>query len=820
MDTDIDHRSTSAHGVATGLSRRDALATAPFPTNKRSRRTSSSEPSARPRSRAVSCRECVRLKLKVRSNAGTSGGPSADCSSSPQCSREWPCASCVRRGCAQVCPDGELPHRSVFSREAEERAHMLMLVPGRRDASKRASGTEKTAATASLPPPAQQRDDLEAAIQLERLGEAFATVDCYTAANADLAAVPLTASTFDALPLPPARSDTHDFSPSNRHCASPRTPASTLDAAMGCGPGLMETQGSTPRFHGRGAGALFCIDTETVTRFLYIKNWSGEEPDAEDLLIPFGSGYADAAKPAPDLFPPYEQARVYVSLYFEHVDWMYQPCSLPSIERDLCLLYAAKRPLAVTADYGGLHPHRVAVLLLVFGLAETFTRPLIPANALRPPSTSALYFNAATALLCASPCSFLSRPTVAAVKGLHLMVSYLFCSGNREGARSAWTLLGLASRAAQSLGLHKNCAQWDISAEEVEERSRVCWELLTYDLLQSLNFGRPYSIPMHFVQCPMPNSASDAASSPVGSAGTFHWFKYRLALGFGKISDVLATPDLPDYAVVLQLDRELKASEASAPGWLRSAEFPPAQIHDLPEKIVAQKHMLNLLLHKGLLALHRPWFAKALMSGAEPMCTPWAASFNACILSARRHVQIMRSILVSAQRAGLRWWFFLFHTFTSSIIQASVLLRAPSCMLADDIRVDFAQSLQIFREVAPVSALAQRALGILNKVEQALNGETSSIPQLSEPGGYIVTQQANEAAFTTQGRADNIGGSRDTAASASYLSAMSDPAGALLSSIGTPLAWDLSALDWSSLDSISETLLFWNVEHAAGPSGT
>lgn len=69
------------------------------------------------------------------------------------------------------------------------------------------------------------------------------------------------------------------------------------------------------------------------------------------------------------------------------------------------------------------------------------------------------------------------------VHSLHLMVSYLFCSVNREGARSAWTILGLASRAAQSLGLHKNCAAWQISPEEVEERSRVWWELLTYDLL-------------------------------------------------------------------------------------------------------------------------------------------------------------------------------------------------------------------------------------------------------------------------------------------------------------------------------------------------
>mgnify|MGYP007007020821 CR=1 FL=1 len=110
---------------------------------------------------------------------------------------------------------------------------------------------------------------------------------------------------------------------------------------------------------------------------------------------------------------------------------------------------------------------------------------------------------------------------------------------------------------------------------------------------------------MHFVQCSMPNTASEAAASPIGSVGVFHWFKYRLGLVFGKIADLLATPDLPDYGQVLILDRELKASEASAPAWLRATDFSGRTLDQLPEKIIAQKHMLALLLHKGLLALHR-----------------------------------------------------------------------------------------------------------------------------------------------------------------------------------------------------------------------
>lgn len=50
------------------------------------------------------------------------------------------------------------------------------------------------------------------------------------------------------------------------------------------------------------------------------------------------------------------------------------------------------------------------------------------------------------------------------------------------------------------------------------------------------------------------------------------------------------------------------------------------------------------------------------MSGEEPMLSPFAASFNACIVSARKHVALMRSILTLSPRAAYKWWFFLFHT--------------------------------------------------------------------------------------------------------------------------------------------------------------
>lgn len=103
-------------------------------------------------------------------------------------------------------------------------------------------------------------------------------------------------------------------------------------------------------------------------------------------------------------------------IQFEHVDWMYQPCSVATVERDLLSLYGGGGAHAVSPSFGGLHPHRVATLLLIFALAETFARPLIPTSSSDHQQTATAYFNASSYLLSAAPYPFLSRPTVAAVK--------------------------------------------------------------------------------------------------------------------------------------------------------------------------------------------------------------------------------------------------------------------------------------------------------------------------------------------------------------------------------------------------------------------
>lgn len=61
------------------------------------------------------------------------------------------------------------------------------------------------------------------------------------------------------------------------------------------------------------------------------------------------------------------------------------------------------------------------------------------------------------------------------------------------------------------------------------------------------------------------------------------------------------------------------------------------------------------------------------------------------------------------------------YSFTSAVIQSSVLLRAGDCMLSSEIKEDFEQAYAIFVEVAPASSLGKRALPLLTKLRQSFS---------------------------------------------------------------------------------------------------
>jgi len=153
---------------------------------------------------------------------------------------------------------------------------------------------------------------------------------------------------------------------------------------------------------------------------------------------------------------------------------MYVPSDRIEMSKALRTIYSAQ------TVHLGIHrvaPHRLATVLLAFALALKFSSSVA---ALSP----AYLFSAASALLTTPKMHFMVEHSLASVECLHMMVSFLFTTGDSTSAKAAWIVLGLAIRLAFAMGLHRDSSKWGVVAGPAKrEKDRLWWELMTYDML-------------------------------------------------------------------------------------------------------------------------------------------------------------------------------------------------------------------------------------------------------------------------------------------------------------------------------------------------
>ena len=343
----------------------------------------------------------------------------------------------------------------------------------------------------------------------------------------------------------------------------------------------------------------------------------------------------------------------------------------------------------------------------------------------------------------------------------HLAVSYLLSRGQADSSHAAWQVLGSGIRIALSLGLHCDQSKWNLSAQKAHTHARVYWELHVYERLQSLNFGRPATLP-EYVGCPPPFQIPPLALSGVPQSvpphpDVFHAIKYQLCPLYNKINLLHSKDDLPEIHQVMAIDDELRQLARSLPSWLQlSLDWPIAgesatrpENVGIPEHhlahIIPQRHMLSLLIHKALLFLHRPFFAHTIQhSDGEPLLSLHASSFAAAIGSARQHTLLVRSAMAQCPQA-LKWWFFMFHLLTASIIQAQVLLRAPGSMLAPEVQNDLETSFSILNTAAASSPVAERAVvhvaSLRSKILRKLAARSAATGPYQQPHQVQLQEQ-------------------------------------------------------------------------------
>ncbi|KAH8916253.1 hypothetical protein BT69DRAFT_794956 [Atractiella rhizophila] len=564
--------------------------------------------------KAKSCQECRRLKVL-------------------KCSRTWPCTNCRRRGVQNLCPDGVLEYSTTEQHQKTCRRLLDRIVELERIVDL-ISGEEGTGAASGKPLKLDGVDVGKGKGKL-RLAPNLLTKVAERSESGE-------------------RSSEHSHEHEHEADDTEVEDAEVHDKRFNDEIGVLNVSegklDSVYSYVGH-SGAPLLLSAHEALSAREMKHSTTMLP--ANFIIPSPTGSAPVATTLQQMvatFPTVDEARSLAQSFFNNVSCYYRILEPKNVDADLKTLYATQNsdsnastptPEVLFEGARKLHPHRLAVLCMIFAHGYAF----FPS----PPRPPTLFFNFAQNLLSLPSTHFMSATTISACETLHLMTAFLFNTGQTESQNSAWPLLGLCLRLAQAMGLHKDSRRWrgGVGEEKWRDRERVWWECVSYDRLQSLNFGRPYLCANYQMDAKPPALLLENAHFP--SADTFHNIRYELARFFADVSDALCNGSTYDH--VCKIDQRIRTIERTAPEFLQLQDGVFNSIErfqamgvsrDESKQIVAQQHMLSLLIHKALLYLHRPWFAKALQTDADPMNSPYVSSFVACVTSARKYAKTFR----------------------------------------------------------------------------------------------------------------------------------------------------------------------------------
>ena len=145
----------------------------------------------------------------------------------------------------------------------------------------------------------------------------------------------------------------------------------------------------------------------------------------------------------------------------------------------------------------------IALVNMVFAFGSEYTQPSTSARQI---TARARFFNRAKTVVFSS---LLKTGSVELVQALLLMGQYLH--GSLE-LNSCWTIIGLANRVAQGLGLNLDPAIFTSDTIEKEVRKRVWWGTFVIDRIVSLKVGR--ALRLRTEQVRSENSQQDRSTAP------------------------------------------------------------------------------------------------------------------------------------------------------------------------------------------------------------------------------------------------------------------------------------------------------------------
>ncbi|KAL1717598.1 hypothetical protein EV715DRAFT_274111 [Schizophyllum commune] len=580
----------------------------------------------------IACAECRRLKVK--------------------CDRTIPCSTCVKRGCAALCPNGTIP-------------------PG--------EGSRFVLAAT------------------EHLEHRRATMEARMHALEDALAILHSTQSDDTHPLLLESLEEEPFEPSPEDLAADQeasgTQAEEALPTRSVGALHMDELGSS-RFYGPSGGSedLDVPSTRAAPQELD-PTYLGPEINNAYNSFPFtppGMAVSAVQSAIESFLPSVERAVTLIDTMLEHLSWMFRIVSRAEIMNTV-LPAVYKQDSSLT--YG---PHELSLLLSVLALGALVDLNQGPYNL-----EAQHYYHLTRAAISLQP--VLTDQSMATVKTLHLMSLYNGMSGQESALEPTYNLLSMAGQAAlpYTHGADIDPSMWQFTGQEAYERRAYFWNLLAAIMWQSLVTGRPPIILSTFIDCRIPTSEEEElyqeGEVPVG----FGVWGYRASVAC-LVPLVLTTlsTNTPSYAKILEVDKQIRDFFGVARDSTAESERTSAAM-----RVFVRSHYEDLMM----LFLHRGCFAEA-MAYPNPLRSPYAPSVqaaykSACIVLADTQEHYAKNPMLLS-----RVWRIWSNAFSAAVVVGTVARKGVQLSGMPDPFEQLDSAVELFRKASGSSSRAERGL--------------------------------------------------------------------------------------------------------------
>ncbi|KAG2336887.1 hypothetical protein BDR05DRAFT_896174 [Suillus weaverae] len=413
-------------------------------------------------------------------------------------------------------------------------------------------------------------------------------------------------------------------------------------------------------------------------------------------------------KPVYSYLPPLSEAVRLSEIYLEWGKVLWTPLTRSELfDNILGSVYRAN-------CYEGIPgSHDLSLLFSIFALATLFDfeKPsyAVEAQEYHILSHVAMHFT--------SPCTETSVHTLIAL--LHI-VQYLELSDLEMDSSRSYLFIGLAVKLGYRVRLstsHLSSARWKLSPAVVQKRSSVFWQTFMLDTWISFYAGRPPNVSPDWIDTPYPNDDFAVVNNKGEKemSGMRHMWSWQFSRLLHHVMVNAFGAKTPTYSTILELDRKIR--DFSVPPHLQ----PRCDKNETLTQaaILEQVQTYFLLTNKEttLLNIHRRYFTQALEEQPNDLLKhKYGPSVMAIYRSAWRviesHSHAVRRIPQVIERLSLFWS----HALSAAIVMCMIVNRAPQSNIASSSLRELDVVYEVFQKSAPTSKPAAVLLDSITKV--------------------------------------------------------------------------------------------------------